>query len=130
MHATMTANNQRGLALSSLLMWSMIIVVAALFIMKVIPAYVENRTIQHALEEISRKPEMQDAGPAEIKEAFSKYATVNNISSVTPEDLDIVKQEGRGPVLSVKYQAKVPLVANVSLVFDFNASSARLPSSK
>ncbi len=124
MDAAMAARTQRGLALSQLLLWSVLIVIVAIAGMKIIPVYIESRTIQHALDEIAHKPEMQGAQPHDVQVAFDKYTMVDRISSVSSSDL-IIDQTPDGLVLSAKYQAKVPLVANVSLVFDFNVSSAR-----
>ncbi len=124
MDAAMAARTQRGLALSQLLLWSVLIVIVAIGGMKVTPVYIENKTIQHALDEIAHKPEMQGAQPREVQEAFDKYTQVDRITSVTSSDL-IIEQTQAGLVLSAKYQAKVPLIANVSLLFDFNVSSAR-----
>jgi hypothetical protein len=48
---------------------------------------------------------------------------MDDVKSVTPQDLDITK-EGGELVISFKYEKKVPLFANVSLVFDFEGSSS------
>ncbi len=124
MSATAAARTQRGLALSKLLLWAFLIVIGSIAVMKITPTYIESRTIQHTLEEIAHRPEMQGAQPHDVQEAFEKFTMVDRITSVSASDL-IIDQTPAGPVLSVKYQVKVPLVANVSLLFDFNISSTR-----
>ncbi len=124
MDAATAARTQRGLALSKLLLWSFLIVIGSIVGMKIIPVYIENKTIQHALDEIAHRPEMQAAQLTEVQEAFDKFTQVDNITAVRSSDL-IIDQTPAGLVLSVKYQYKVPLVANVSLLFDFNTSSTR-----
>jgi len=49
---------------------------------------------------------------------------MDDVKSVTPDDLDITK-EGGELVISFAYTSKVPLVGNASLVYDFEASSAK-----
>ncbi len=124
MNAATMANSQRGLTFTNFLLGAIVVVFVAILILKVLPAYIQNRTIQHALDEIAHKPEMQDATVNEIQNTFDKYAQVDNINAVTSQDLLIDKSTGH-PILRVKYQAKVPLVANVSLVFDFDNTSTR-----
>jgi len=65
----------------------------------------------------------QTATVSELRNAFTKRALVDDISSVTASDLDITKENGR-IVMSVTYSRKVPLVSNVSLLVDFSASSS------
>ncbi len=124
MNAAMAANTQRGLALSHFLAWAVALVVAAIFGMKLVPAYIEEKTIQHALDELAHKPEMQDAQPQEIQSAFDKYALVEHITAVSSGDVTIDKVNNT-LVLSAKYHVKIPLAGNVSLWVDFNPSSAR-----
>lgn len=125
MNATVAARTQRGLALSKLLLWSVLIVIASIAAMKIIPVYIESKTIQHALDEIAHRPEMQDAQLSEVQQAFGKFTQVDHITAVGPSDL-IIDKTPAGLVLSAKYEVKVPLVANVSLLFDFTLSSTRL----
>jgi hypothetical protein len=54
----------------------------------------------------------------DIKTAFSRHVTIDDITSIGPQDLDITK-EGDQIVISYAYQKKIPIVDNVSLVIDF-----------
>jgi hypothetical protein len=123
MNATMKANTQRGLALSTLLVWSFLLVILAITGMKIVPAYVENRTIQGVLNDIAHAPEMQDAQPHDIQNSFDKHAMIDNISVVGSNDL-IIDKRPTGLVLSVRYQVKIPLFSNISLLIDFDTSSS------
>lgn len=60
---------------------------------------------------------------AKVREAFTRRADMDDVKSVTAQDLEITK-EGGELVISFKYENKVPLFKNVSLVFDFEGSSA------
>lgn len=117
-------DKQRGLSFTNLLLWGMVIIIAAIAVMKVVPAYVENRTIASILDKIAHDPEMQGATASEIRLSFDKGASVNNISSVNSSMIEVTPVPG-GMVLHVKYDVKVSLFANISLLMEFNTSSAR-----
>ena len=118
------ANRQRGVSLSGLLIWSIILIIAAIGGMKVIPAYIENAEIKSILYTIVNDPEMQGAQSKNIRESFSKRAVMNNINVVTANDIEIVK-DARGLSLSISYQVKIPLAGNASLLLEFNPSSLK-----
>ena len=61
--------------------------------------------------------------PREIRNSFDRRANIDYITVVSSQDLDISKDEGDN-VVSVEYSQKIPLVANISLVLDFSASTA------
>ena len=117
-----TVNRQRGVSLSGLLVWSVILIIAAIGGMKIIPAYVQDAEIKSILSTIVNDSEMQGAQSKDIRESFSKRAMMNNINVVTANDIEIVK-DARGLSLSISYQVKIPLVANASLLLEFNPSS-------
>lgn len=116
------AGRQRGLSLSGLLVWSVLLILAAIGGMKVIPAYVQDAEIRSILSTIANDPEMQGVQSKDIRESFSKRAMMNNINVVAANDIEIVK-DTRGLSLSISYQVKIPLVGNASLLLEFNPSS-------
>ena len=118
------ANRQRGVSLSGLLIWSVILILAAIGGMKIIPAYIQDAEIKSILSTIVNDPEMQGAQPRSIRESFSKRAMMNNINIVTANDIDIAK-DARGLSLSIAYQVKMPLIGNASLLLEFNPSSIK-----
>jgi len=120
-----TANRQRGLSFSNFLLVAILLVFLAIFGMKIVPAYVEDRTIRGILETIAHDPEMQEGTPAAIRESFYKRAMMNNINVVGPEDVVIQKLPAGSLVLSVKYTVKIGLVGNASLLLEFDTSSSR-----
>jgi len=59
----------------------------------------------------------------EMRKAFDRRAAIDNITVVTPGELEISKDSGE-VVISFAYTKKIPLFANVSLLIDFAASTA------
>lgn len=117
-------NRQRGVSLSGLLVWSVILILAAIGGMKIVPAYIQDAEIKSILSTIVNDAEVQGAQSKDIRESFSKRAMMNNINVVTANDIEIVK-DARGLSLSISYQVKIPLAGNASLLLEFNPSSVK-----
>jgi hypothetical protein len=96
----------------------------ALLAMKALPPWIEYGNAVKAIKGTASDGSLKDASVKQVRDAFSKRADMDDVKSVRPEDLDITK-EGGELVISFAYQAKVPLFKNTSLVFDFEASSAK-----
>ena len=114
-------NSQRGLALSSLLFWGIIIALLAVLGMKVGPEYLEYYKIMKSVKSISAGASGQTV-PA-IRAAYDKYADVNYITTLKGADLDISK-DSNGVIIAFAYERRIPLFYNVSLVIDFEGSSS------
>jgi hypothetical protein len=90
--------------------------------MKAIPPWIEYGNLVKAVKGTAADSSLKDANVAKVRDAFSRRADMDDVKSVTAQDLDITK-EGGELVISFKYEKKVPLFSNVSLVFDFEGSS-------
>ncbi|MDD2916162.1 MAG: DUF4845 domain-containing protein [Gallionella sp.] len=115
---------QRGLSISGFLFGAVILVLVSMVGLKLIPAYMQDGEIKKLFIAISSDPEMQKAKPGEIRMSFIKRASVDNITAIKAEDIEITNDNGQ-LVLSASYALKVPLAGNVSLYMDFNPSSAK-----
>ena len=115
-------NKQRGVSLSALLLVCALLGVGALLGMKVGPAYIEYAQIKKAVASIGASG--ATAGSvADIRQAFGRRAQVDNIESITGQDLEISKDRGQ-VVVSFAYPKKIPLFGNISLLIEFSGSSA------
>jgi hypothetical protein len=107
---------QAGVSLVGLIVVLVILAVVALFGMKVVPSYMEFRSMKNAIISIAR--ERPGAAPADIRRAFENRGTIDGFESVKPQDLDI--QKG---VISFAYRKEVPLFTGVALCIDYAAST-------
>lgn len=113
---------QRGLSFLGFIFLAILVALAALIGFKVTPVYVEYFSLKKMLA--STAMESKDSQPAEIRRLFERKLSAEYIEAVTPADLEVTKDGGRIE-LSVSYVRKIPLVQNVSLYFEFEASSKR-----
>ncbi|MGQ0654015.1 MAG: DUF4845 domain-containing protein [Betaproteobacteria bacterium] len=110
---------QTGVSLMALIIGLAVLVVVALFGMKVLPSYMEYRTTKATIEVIAKQP---NASVSDIKKAFEARAIIDGITSVKPNDLDITK-EGNEVVVGFSYRKEIPLFGNVGLYVDYAATS-------
>jgi cell division protein FtsL len=114
---------QRGLSMVGLLFWGIAIFFVALVAMKLIPAYTEFYEIKKILADIGYEMRARNMNNADIRDRYARRAMIDNISTVTPGDLKISRENGK-TVVSVDYSFQTPLVGNVSLLVDFSANSS------
>ena len=91
--------------------------------MKVIPIYLEHSSLKKVLVAIAASEEGKSGTVRDIRVAFQKRADVAYVTVVQPEDIEISK-EGGVTVLGVKYDKKIPLFANWTLVLAFDYSTS------
>src|SRR5664279_3904903 len=113
--------NQRGVALSGLLFWSIVLILVAVLTMKVTPTFIEYQKILKDIKATAAK-----AGPdstvADVRKSFDKFADVDALDFKSSQ-LDISKDGGR-IVIEFAYEKRIPLFWNVSLVIDYKGSTA------
>ena len=113
--------NQRGVAISGLLVWGILIALVSVLSMKVGPEYLEYYKILKSVKSISGGAANQTV--PEIRAAYDRYADINYITTFKGTDLDISKDQG-SVVIAFSYERRIPLFYNVSLVIDFEGSSS------
>lgn len=122
MNKTMLSS-QRGISFGGFILGAFLLVLFSLTALKMVPPFIQNATINNLFVAIAHDPEMQNASLHDIRASFDRRASVDDITAITAEDIDIENNTGT-PVLSANYSVKVPLVANVSLFIDFHPTSA------
>jgi hypothetical protein len=110
--------NQRGLSLSGLILALILVGIAAVLGMQVVPAVVEFQSIKKAVLDARNK----GTSAQEIVAAYNKQAIAGYITSVSGNDLVIVKEDGMY-VVSFAYEKKLPLFGPASLLLEFSSST-------
>ncbi len=115
-------NKQRGITLSGMMLWSVVLVLALVLGMKVAPVYIENATIKKNIVAVANDPSLQKASASQIRSAYSKRAQIDGTTVITAKDIKIARDKGQN-ILSTAYTVTVPLFYNVSLLLDFDTRS-------
>ncbi|MDA8259723.1 MAG: DUF4845 domain-containing protein [Betaproteobacteria bacterium] len=115
---------QRGLSLNALMLGGAVLALIALLGMKALPPWIEYGNALKAIKGTASDSGLKNATVKQVRDAYAKRADMDDVKSVAPSDLEITKEAGE-LVITFSYQSKVPLFKNVSLVFDFEGSSAK-----
>ncbi len=117
------ARSQRGISLSGLMVGCVILVLLAIGGMKVLPATMEYYTVLKTVKLIAGGELPAGATVSDVRKAFVRHVQVDDIKSITADDLDISK-DGNEIVINFAYAKKIPLFGPVSLYIDFEGSSS------
>ena len=110
---------QRGISLMGLIVGLFLLVILALFAMKLIPSYLEYSNARTAIEGIARDPAAST--PQAVRNAFEMRAAVDNMP-IKAQDLEILK-EGNKMAISFAYRKEVPLSGNFGIYIDYAANT-------
>jgi len=113
---------QRGLSLVSLIFVGVIVVFLLAIGAKSVPAMTEYFAIDRAVQKVAGEGQTV----RDIRNAFDRYATVDDIKSITGKDLDITK-DGDRVIVSYAYSYSIPILDNVRIVIDFAGSNRDHP---
>jgi HSP20 family molecular chaperone IbpA len=114
------ARRERGLSLVGLLFVGLIGICLALLGAKLVPAFTEYMSIERAIGSINK----DGATVAQIRRDFENFAIVNDITSISKNDLDITKEDDQ-VVISYAYSYPIQLMDRVRLVIDFSGSTRK-----
>ncbi|GHU32927.1 hypothetical protein AGMMS50256_23890 [Betaproteobacteria bacterium] len=112
---------QRGVSLSGLIAWGIVIGLVAVLGMKVGPEVIDYYKIKKCVASTAANSgggkTVQD-----IRGIYARYADVDHIKTIDASDLDISK-EGNEIVISFAYETRVHLFYNINLLIEFEGSS-------
>jgi hypothetical protein len=97
--------SQRGLSIIALIVTLFILVIVAIFGMKLVPSFLEYRAARNAIEAIAAQ---NPGSPNDVRKAFEARAAIDDINSVKPQDLEITK-DGNQVVIGFAYRREIPL---------------------
>ncbi len=113
---------QRGVALSGLIFWVIVLILVAVLAMKVTPTVIEYYKILQGSKAVVGQAS-PEATVAELRRSFDKYAEVDHLA-FSSKELEIYKDKGQ-IVIEFGYEKRIPLFANVSLLIDYKGSTAK-----
>ena len=117
-------SKQAGMTFIGLVLVIAAVIFLAIIGMKVVPAYIEFSSVKNAIKYVAKDAAFANMSKKEIVSAFDKSASTGYITVIKGSDLIIEKTE-TGNVITAEYQVTIPIVANASVLLDFNATSAK-----
>ena len=117
-------NKQQGMTFIGLVLVIAAILSVVAIGIKVTPAYIEFFGIKKIISKIGGESNFNEMSKKEIQEKFTNGANIGYVTVIDASDLIIEKGE-TGNVVTAAYQVTVPLIANASILLDFNATTAK-----
>lgn len=111
---------QQGMTLIGFVLVLAVVGVFAYMGMKLIPMYSEFYTVKQSLRGLANEPDITTQDAAKIKDLFFRRLYVSYAENVKPEHVKIVRKDA-GFVMTVDYEVRKPLIANIDVVGRFNA---------
>ncbi|MDN6318533.1 MAG: DUF4845 domain-containing protein [Marinobacter sp.] len=87
-------------------------------VIKVGPAYLDDLTIQEAIESLDGTDGLSQMGPARVRTLINKRLSVNNIRGFNAKDISVEKDGGL-VVINVDYEVRNNFIRNLDTVVHF-----------
>jgi len=115
--------NQKGASMWALLGGAALLVLFALVTMKLIPAYLDNNKVAHALESIAETPGVGNWSRRQISDKIDNTLYIDMAADLLnlKEALTITRK-GNVKVISIDYERVIPMAYNISALLDFENS--------
>lgn len=101
----------------------LVLAVAGVFIymgMKLIPMYSEYYAVKTALRDVANESDVSQEDPGKIKDLFFRRLYISYAENVKADDVKIARRDA-GYIMTVDYEVRRPLIANIDVVGHFKA---------
>lgn len=116
---TAARKRQRGLTIWGLLIVAALVAFFALLGMRCVPVYLNHMKVTSAVQKVAQDPEMAQANAAQLRRALQRYWDIERISHLDAGEVVVVGSPGGERTFQYAYEARVPFIANIDLLFYF-----------
>jgi hypothetical protein len=106
-----------------------VIALGVLFVLRLVPIYMESFKIDSVLQSLIRDPGVTDSSRTDITKKFVARMSIEGVDRFDTEqelkDHFTVEKSDNRVVIRVQYQAVAPLVSNLSIVADWDKEVSR-----
>lgn len=88
--------------------------------MKLIPMYSEYYAVKQALNGLATEPGVTERDAAKIKDLFFRRLYISYADNIKSEHVKVVRKDA-GWLMTVDYEIRKPLIANLDVVGNFHA---------
>lgn len=114
---------QSGATLGGLIIFMMLLSLAAYSAFRIVPAYMDYWLVGRALDKLVALPSIQSRSDEDIRAEFAKQLSFNNVTLAKRSDL-LIERIPDGVRLSANFSAKSPFLGSVNLCMDFQAEAS------
>jgi len=111
--------SQRGIAITALLFYVVLVIVVVTLVMKLGPVYMEYFEIRKVMQNLTDDPDLTGKGAYQISRSIENRLDINYFDSVKKDDFKIRKVKD-GYRVSLKYDVREHILANVDALLTFS----------
>lgn len=111
---------QRGITLIGFVITLAVVGLFVYMGMKTIPMYSEFYAVKQALNGLAQEPGVTAYDPAKIKDLFFRRLYISYADNIKAEHVKVVRKDA-GYLMTVEYEVRKPLIANLDVVGKFKA---------
>ncbi len=119
----MAVRTERGITLTGALVGMIVLGLGGLVAAKMLPAYLEFFAVKKMFAAMEASGETK-GNVRDIRVAFARRNTIEDVKAISPEDLEITKEGGEA-VITASWSTKVPIAGNVNACLDFTVTTAK-----
>ena len=112
--------NQRGMTMWSLLFVLGVIAFITFLVLKLFPPYMADIKVRSALDSLARQSDVDTMTKSDIVVALEKRFDIDSVTHVDPRKDLVITTRGRMRIIRIKYEAVIPMVANISALLEFD----------
>ncbi|KEF31066.1 MAG: DUF4845 domain-containing protein [Gammaproteobacteria bacterium] len=113
-----TMNRQAGASALTIMVMVLFFGSLLTLVIKLGPAYLDDITIQEALESLEGTEGLSNMGPAQVRTLINKRLSVNNVRGFEAKNITVEKN-GELVVINVDYEVRNNIFRNVDTVVHF-----------
>lgn len=111
---------QRGMTFWGLSFVLGVLAFVLFLVFKLFPPYMEDFKVKAALDGLSRQSDFSSMSRADVIASLEKRFDVDNITAVTLNKDLTVETQGRIKRVRIRYENVIPIVANMSILLEFD----------
>ncbi|SDY48250.1 protein of unknown function [Lysobacter sp. yr284] len=115
--------NQRGITLLGFIITLGVVGVFAYVGMKLVPMYTDYYSVKRSLADLAKEPGAGQMDAAKARDLFFRRMDMSYVDSVKQEHFKVQRND-RGLEITVAYEVRRPLIANLDVVGHFEAKQA------
>lgn len=116
-----TLRNQRGVSLISILLLLAILGVGFTLGVRLFPVYMGYYNVKSIMDQVAHSPGIGSKGYNSVWDSLIKRFEINDINGITRKNFKM-KTVGNQTTLTIKYQVKRHLIANIDGLINFDYS--------
>jgi hypothetical protein len=114
-----TLSKQRGMSIPGMLAVAAMVGFFAMCIIRMAPHYFEYLSIREIVESVAADYKREENSISDIRRRIDTMFNTNQIYDLKPKDVEVFHKDGR-TFIDARYEARVPLMGNISAVMSFD----------